>query len=809
MTSQKSLKNNVNANDFKRSLVGSLLFPIIAFLVLFFTVAMPVIGYVTSKDFLTAIEHNEISMFIVEDSAFYYMFELIPIGMIICGMLTAVKSFNYLLSKKQVNVFLSLGIKRNTMFINRFLSGVITLFVAVFVPLFVTYITNAISFGMSVHLTELFLYFVSLLFVSGLFGFAVTAMMIMASGNIFEVSVSTLAVTFIPSIVYGTGNYWMGSYLRGYTRTTALDKWIDLLNPWTIATNFGNDALVNEGHSSEMYIYTDSIKPIHLLQLLQRDTSVEKYEIPEIYKVDWGFMLPIVFWLVVSLVLVGVTFYLFNKRKAEHANSLGKFALTRAVICTFAFVVVAYFLFVALGYNLNWIPVLLIIVALSLIVYFGIQLVLSRKFKTAFKSLAWYGVLSCILVVFAVIIGTGFFGTYNKTPEKEELKSVSISVDDMTNFAHYIYPRDEYNNYVKATSDESKEAVFEAFEILKNEKIPNDKSDILTTVTVAFTYKDDAVKYRAFDIYNEETYVKYLEAIYGSDFFDALLKNYLLDEISESEHDDSGHLRKYMWSVTDTDMLEVMNGELDYIDDVEALCEALYKDMSTMTFDQLLRNTNKPMALLFRSSKGEDYPGTIYMRTEDKYFIMSDVGYVDKSEYVDYDYYLLDNFIPVYAEMTNTVKFLKDNGYEFEESTLKIKEILYTDSPLNYNDATTQWIKANEDNYRGWGTYENRIMEHSRFIFEDATWRLYDQWTIGYFIDEDTTEYELMKDIYKDAGHPLTSVTDEAEIDKIMDKAVAGEYLISGDNGRYVYVIYEEGMIIPYYIPEVNADVVK
>ena len=48
MTSQKSLKNNVNANDFKRSLVGSILFPVIAFIVLFVFVTAPVIQYVTS-----------------------------------------------------------------------------------------------------------------------------------------------------------------------------------------------------------------------------------------------------------------------------------------------------------------------------------------------------------------------------------------------------------------------------------------------------------------------------------------------------------------------------------------------------------------------------------------------------------------------------------------------------------------------------------------------------------------------------------------------------------------------------------------
>ena len=79
-------------------------------------------------------EHTEVSLYLAVNSFFYYSFDMLPIGMIICGMLTALKSFYFMLTKKQVNVFLSLGIKRKTMVTNRILSGAVSLFVAVFVP---------------------------------------------------------------------------------------------------------------------------------------------------------------------------------------------------------------------------------------------------------------------------------------------------------------------------------------------------------------------------------------------------------------------------------------------------------------------------------------------------------------------------------------------------------------------------------------------------------------------------------------------------------------------------------------------------
>ena len=100
MTSQKSL-NNVNRNDFVRSLKESLLFPVIAFVVLFFAMTAPVIDYVTEEEFLLQTVHNEISVFLPQSSSFYHMFaEIVPAGMVACGMLTAAKSFYYLLSKK-------------------------------------------------------------------------------------------------------------------------------------------------------------------------------------------------------------------------------------------------------------------------------------------------------------------------------------------------------------------------------------------------------------------------------------------------------------------------------------------------------------------------------------------------------------------------------------------------------------------------------------------------------------------------------------------------------------------------------------
>ena len=59
------------------------------------------------------------------------------------------------------------------------------------------YVINIVNFGMSAHLTKVFLYVTILLFVCGLVGFALCSMMFMVSGNIFEAVLSTISLSFI------------------------------------------------------------------------------------------------------------------------------------------------------------------------------------------------------------------------------------------------------------------------------------------------------------------------------------------------------------------------------------------------------------------------------------------------------------------------------------------------------------------------------------------------------------------------------------------------------------------------------------
>lgn len=824
MTSQKSSKNNVNRNDFVRSLTGSILFPAIALVVLFIAMTIPVISYVTSDAYKMVMAHEEVSMFIAPNSVFEYMFSLLPTGMVFCGMLTAIKSFYFMLSKKQVNVFFSLGVTRKTMFVNRTLAGIITLFIAVLVPMLVIYLINIACFGYVAHATQIFLYIVSLFFTCGLAGFAIGAAATMIGGNIFEVTLTSFSASFLPSLTVSVGGGIINSFLKGYVNSGSVSWWLGLVSPYYMLCTVNPEDVVNN------YGYVESRNIAEVLSLLTRNgVDADKFVIPDTAKVDMGFITPILVWFAISVVLIAVGYILYKVRKAEHANSFGHFAISRAINTAIVFGFLAFLIDEMFWRQIGPVVYFIILAIVSLIAYFVIQLVMTRKLKTTLKSLKWYGVLISVTAVFLALVGTGFFGTFNKTPDKSEIKSVSIDATELSPFEHYLGAYDADEDFVEGTSDNSKEVILGIFDKIKNEKVRYGEDSFLG-VTFAFRDNNDQIKYRVFHIYSEELYVEYLKAVYGSDFFDEILKEYLLNDppaideefMGEMEmvmddnkvvyygdiNKSSGYLKTKQWAFLGSTGLYELDENLvpqtEYIADSEELCKALYNDLTKMTYEQLFERTEKPIGILgvFTSdSMGSNvmHKDEMVYPTNGEFTVVQITG----------EYGLVSRSIPVYLDMTETVAFLTANGYMSDLAEFTIQEVLYTDSPLNIDDALQKFYKANEstyDKHTGYNYWIYDTVNDIVFTSDDLFWGTFD--ATSAFITEQMTNVDMLKRVYKDAGHPLTSVTDTAKAEAIAEKSVS-QYMISGDNGRYVYVIYEEGPIVCYYLPEANVSVLK
>jgi hypothetical protein len=158
------------------------------------------------------------------------------------------------------------------------------------------YITNIVSFGMSAHLTKLFIYFVSLLFVCGLTGFSITSSMMMVSGNIFEAVGSSVALTAIPFCAFSTLYTLASDYLKGHIRNYEHESLMMVLTPWTMAINM-NEEYRDIFAEEDFFIYSEVVDPQYILRLLERNTTADKFKVPAELSVDWVFMFPVVMWL--------------------------------------------------------------------------------------------------------------------------------------------------------------------------------------------------------------------------------------------------------------------------------------------------------------------------------------------------------------------------------------------------------------------------------------------------------------------------------------------------------------------------------
>lgn len=821
MTSQKSLKNNVNENDFKRSLTSSLLFPIIAFLVLFFMVTVPIISYVNTEDFIKTPIHPELQMFLGPGSTFDYSPELMFMGMVFCGMLTAIKSYFFLMSKKQVNVFLSLGVTRNTMYLNRTLCAVILLFASTFIPVFIVYLINIAKFGASAYLTSVFLYFFFALFISGLVGYGIGTFSMMCSGNIFEAGLVGISLSFIPAMLYNCFLVMNEVLLRGFITTGEGTFYVSVLIPFTFVMNIDGN-IINGNRFS-----------IHeMLGTINKDVLV-KGEIPEYMLVDKFFIIPLVAWVIVALVLVVVSVTLINKRKAEHANSFGHFAVSRAVVSVFVFILSAYVVIGMLGYEFGIVAVFIFTILLTLAGFFVTQLIMTRKIKQFVKALPVYLVALGVALFAFIMIGTEYFGTYNKTPEKEDVKSVSISLHELDFFYNGAYPR---NEYIISTDSNDIDMVIELFDLTKKDKEKN--GDWVGEVIFAIEDKDGKIRYRDFPIYSADIYLTYLEKAYSSAFFDAVVEEQLLGfneqnisangKYSIHKNEDRVEYVEYVMvdkidaneiaMVNYLDNTMVVETLREYDDEENAmhiikgddLARALYEDITKMTFNELFRNNDKPVAVIGRPTNVCFNGNTVLKPStdeSDKYMygettnVYEIINKADKNELVVRNVW---TNLFVYPQMTNTINYFKETGREFEyQYDGKIKEILYSD--ISYAEAGKEYSEAVKSRFDGLGNHYFITSKVSFFRNEQ-----FGQSDFNYlmdYIEAETDSMTLLKEVYNVAENPLKPI-DKSKHQSVIDNTVP-YYLTYKDNGKYIYIVYEDGTVVTHYLPEANVSALK
>lgn len=421
MTTNQSLTNAFNYT-FKSSLKGLSLLPaisnfsILAFFVTFFTGAeilqrQPIInnegvttGYITAKS-------QYISYFFGTGEEL-----LLPTLVLValCGLSMAICTFNFITSKKQVNVYYSLGITRTKLFLGKYLSGVALLSISTFIPLFATLIMNLASLGFSGTVFKTFLLYLLSFLVVSISSYTITATVFSCVGTIFEAGVFSSIILFLPDILlYGIQTV-MAKYLYG--------------NP------YGFDFIpVNNDRWNDSYVATLSeqfnfLSPVFFMKTeLSNFGVIERQETKDGIKqvIENPNFTNIILWVILLTAIAFLGIKIYNKRKAEIAGFIG----TNRVLNTFVSFLAGFFAFSLVISIAEEIIVGIIIGAIAFIlIHLGLELAVLRDIKKFIRGLYKLPIGLVAIGIFVASVNTGLFGFSERIPNTERIKSVAVTI---------------------------------------------------------------------------------------------------------------------------------------------------------------------------------------------------------------------------------------------------------------------------------------------------------------------------------------------------------------------------------------------
>lgn len=806
MTSQRFLNDRVNLRDFLRSLLEACKAPIVA---LFF-ISLSVIGPVAKlakalKQNLQYMEllkkHEMISYFGGITSEGEYS-DTAPLSfmMILCGMAVALSLFSFAFKKNSVNVYFSVGIARTRLFLNRIAAGAIELFAVALIPYLIVFLMNVGMFGFHSHQLKLFAYFTLIMFIRGMSGFAIGALAAAVSGSVIEMVITTGAtsvIALLPAVLLsGFKSILLPGYVSGNDNS---DKTM-LLSPWT--------GLLDNSDVNQL---------------------ITGKKVPKELLLTWkGNFLPIAFWAIVAAIIFAVALLLFKKRKNENAASFGKFSIASAVngaAILFVSIIALEEVFASLyaeGKIKSVALCIILITVISFIAFFVAELIIRRNIKAVVRILPVYGGIALVMFASLLVIGTGYFGTYNKLPEAKDIEYISMSYDDpLTTFtcvANVYSPEDydkENDYYCKSSNPEDIKMCIEQFNKIKTEK--REGRNRIDGISFVIKTKDGKFIARTFPVYSEKTYSSYNKAVFDSNYFHSIIKSKLNSESSNGNYtDQTANIMmdgtEYGDQYIETDFYDYFGGDLlanaettgyetvvrgSSVEMTEELKAALYEDLCNITYDEYYCNKGKPQGAIVSSAFTPMLETHQYHAEELWLQFYTNYGDPD-AEKVSKKTAVAYRAILVYPQMAKTAELLSET--EQVPQTAQVKAVICPDKKLTLTDAFKN-VSGNSVYY-----YDGRIsstvfisyMQSSRatdyFMNGDKVSKIFGGKMTGTYLD-------FIELIYGANDVNVTRVDDKAKAQKISDEAYS-VYDTYNDNGRCIFVIYDDGSVIAKYLPE-------
>lgn len=813
MTSQRFLNDRVNLRDFLRSLLEACKAPIATVLFLSFAVIGPMVNFAkelkTNLEFMELLKKHEIISYFGGITSEGEYSDTAPLSflMILCGMVVALSLFSFAFKKNSVNVYFSVGLTRTRMFLNRLAAGTIWIFAVAIIPYLIVFLMNVGMFGFHSHQLKLFAYYTLLMFVRGMSGFAIGALAAAVSGSVIEALFTSGSASIIALVFAYMFSEIKSLFLSGYVGSDYGFEDTMLLSPWT-----------------------------GLLDYSGVNRLITGKKVPKELLLTWkGDFYPIVFWAITAVIIFAVGLVLFKKRKNENTASFGKFSIASglngaAVLLVSIIALEEVFASLYAEGKIKSVALCIILVTLiSFIIFFVAELIIRRNFKAVLRILPVYGGIALVMFASLLVIGTGYFGTYNKLPEAKDIEYISMSYDDpLTTFTYVanVYSPEDYDKEkdynCKSSNPEDIKMCIEQFNKVKTEKREGRNS--IDRISFVIKTKDGKFIARTFPVYSEKTYSSYNKAVFDSNYFHSIIKSKLNSESSNGNYtDQTANImmdgKEYGDQYIETDFYDYYNGNLlanaetsGYETEVfsssfemtEELKAALYEDLCNITYDEYYGNKGKPQGAIVKSAYTPMLETHEYHAEELWLQFYTNYGDPD-AEKVSKKTAVAYRAILVYPQMAKTAELL--NETEQMPQTAQVKAVICPDKKLMLTDAH---VNVSGDYYLYYSGVTNSTVftsygQSSRatdyFMNSDEVSKIFGNKKTGTYLD-------FIEIIYGANGVNVTRIDDKAKAQKISDEAYS-VYNTYNDNGRCIFVIYDDGSVIAKYLPEKSLSVLN
>lgn len=682
MTSQKSLRKNHNtAFAFRQGLsncgaVGAIYGIIMLF---FYPYSSFTTLYSATQKYNSALMLNQLDSSTINPADKYYFYFnsgdtlILLIGItIIFSVIMGITAFKFITDKKTVNVYYSLGIKRTKLFAARYCSGLILLSLGVIVPLALSALINGIYLGFNAYLFKALSFSILSLLSLVLFFYSLTAAVFSSVGTTIEGVCFTGIIATLPTIFFFCLHVFSSAFLYGCSFS------IDYYRTPSGIYETGNSLIRQMAvYNPLLYIY-ETLAPYFVC--MKRDgKAILTARSFEYYETEWlnpNFSC-ILAWLAIAAVLAVIGIIIFNRRKAEICGFIGTNKVMN-FIGSFIFSFGIFTVTVAILQE-NSAMISLLAGCLAMIISsLAVNLFLTRSLKQTLKTSYCAAIQVAAAIIIVVIFKTGCFGYSSAQPRLEDIESAQISsitvdsftklnamLDDTDTIYKYTTSNDLYYDYTSKEDINKVTAIHKHLIELASDNLDSD-SYYDASVLIRYILKDGDVFMR----YYSRADINTLEAMVNmadTDAYDNMLDYALCDEDKLLES-----LDRDEWDLSNTYKIIAVNSSLRTDD---------YKSIN-ITSEQQLQLRKAIASDLKNTTAMQQFcpqkPSIGYIVFYDTaYFSEKNVTEEDLHNYVSFNSFDGKTVIPLNENMSETMRFIKENKLEALFTPCEANEVDY------------------------------------------------------------------------------------------------------------------------------------